>query len=78
MTNKKTSAFRAWLNAQPRKALTYKKSTGKGWRTEDFVRECWRRGLEVRIPTVNRWLQGSQPRTMAMNIVREKFPTVTF
>ncbi len=79
----KTKPFRAWLNEQPRNKLTYLKMKPddlvmKGWRTEDFIREAWERGLEVRIGTVNKWIEGSQPRVMALNDLREKFPTITF
>lgn len=83
----KVKPFRHWLNEQPRKTLTYRKGHNPsdllgeektGWRTEDFVREAWARGLELRIGTVNKWLEGSQPRVMAMQQLRETFPTITF
>lgn len=81
----KTKPFRHWLNEQPREELTYlgkqqpaHEGVKKGWRTEDFIREAWKRGLEVRIGTVNKWLEGSQPRVMALNDLREHFPTITF
>ena len=79
----KVKPFRAWLNEQDRGDLTYLPKNvsarlGKGWRTEDFVRECWERGLEVRIGTVNKWLENAQPRTMALNALQAVFPTIRF
>ena len=79
----KIKPFRHWLNEQSRGDLTYLPKTlatnlGKGWRAEDFMREAWKRGLEVRYGTMNKWIEGAQPRTMALNALREVFPTIQF
>lgn len=74
--------FRAWLDEQPKSGLTYtdefKKSASKGWTTEDFCRESWKRGLDVRIGTMFKWTSGSKPRPFIVQALRMEFPTITF
>lgn len=74
--------FRAWLDEQPRKKLTYTKHGTKndstGWTTEDFVRECWHRGLDVRIGTTNKWTSGSEPRPFILHELEKAFPEIKF
>lgn len=75
--------FRQWLDEQDRNALTYKGAlkgvnVAKGWTTEDFVRECWHRGIDVRIGTTFKWTSGSQPKPLALNALRREFPEIKF
>lgn len=74
--------FRAWLDEQPRKALTYKKDLPNrdalGWRNEDFVMEAIHRGLDIRWGTVLKWVTGTVPRYMSMTPLKETFPTIQF
>lgn len=76
------TAFRQWLDEQSRAALTYdpqvRNRDAKGWTTEDFVRECWHRDLDVRIGTVLKWTSGSQPRPFISRELRKSFPTIKF
>lgn len=76
--------FRGWLDEQPRKALTYapadeiRDRDKNGWTTEDFIRECWKRGLDVRIGTTNKWTSGSKPRPFFMHELEKAFPGIKF
>ncbi len=78
----KKTPFRAWLDEQSRAGLTYDDATrnrdGKGWTTEDFIREGWKRGLDVRIGTVLKWAQGSFPRPGFFHELKKAFPSITF
>ena len=78
----KKTEFRKWLDDQPRKSLTYKKDIERreanGWTTEDFVRESWHRGLDVRIGTTLKWASGTQPKAMALSLLRREFSGIKF
>lgn len=78
----KKRPLRDWLDTRGRSELTYSKNLvnreGTGWRTEDFIRECWHRGIDVRIGTVNKWLEGSHPKPLAASALRKEFPTIPF
>ncbi len=82
----KKTPFRAWLDEQKRSALTYigkdrqpaTDLTKNGWTTEDFIRESWKRGLDVRIGTVNKWTSGSQPRPGFWHEIAKAFPSIQF
>ena len=73
--------FQAWLDAQPRKGLTYSPNIpnrdGTGWHTQDFVMEAAHRGLPLSISTANKWCSGMKPRSLVRD-VRAKFKTVQF
>ncbi len=79
---KKKNPFLVWISEQPRKDLTYKKDIErreeKGWVLEDFIRESWERGVDVRMGTVNKWREGHKPRVIALHALREAFPTIQF
>lgn len=80
----KKTPFRGWLDAQPRKELTYapkgelRDPNGTGWTTEDFIRESWKRGLDVKIGTVNKWNSGSVPRPGFWHELRKAFDGIKF
>lgn len=82
-TKKKAkSEFRVWLDTQPRSSLSYcnnaQNPKGIGWRTEEFIREAWARGFDVRIPTVNKWISGARPRHLSVKSILEAFPEAKF
>lgn len=74
--------FREWLNEQPRKELTYRKDIenrdGVGWKTEDFIEEARKRGIDLRIGTAFKWASGSVPRWLTLNQLKKAFPTTRF
>lgn len=74
--------FREWLNAQPRKALTYRKEIenrdGVGWKTEDFIEESRKRAVDLRIGTAFKWASGTIPRWLALNQLKLAFPGIKF
>lgn len=78
----KKTPFRQWLDEQSRSALTYdtniRDREKQGWTTEDFIRESWKRGLDVRIGTVNKWTQGSVPRPGFWNEIAKAFKGIKF
>jgi hypothetical protein len=80
----KVKPFRHWLNEQPRNKLTYleKAKTSdlvdRGWTVQDFLRECWERKMDVRIGTVLKWQEGTQPRPGLLHELTKQFPTITF
>ncbi len=78
----KKTPFRNWLDEQSRSALTYdvniERRDEKGWTVENFVRECWERKMDVRIGTVMKWQQGSNPRPGFLHELRKAFHSITF
>lgn len=78
----KKTPFRAWLDEQSRSALTYDVNIEyrdrKVWTVENFIREGWVRGLDIRIGTVMKWQQGAAPRPGFLRELRKKFPSIRF
>lgn len=74
--------FRAWLDEQIKSDLTYdpalKLDHSKGWTYENFVREAWHRGLDVRIGTMMRWTSGAKPRPFMLHELKKHFKTIRF
>ena len=81
-TKKKQTPFKAWLNSQPRTALTYAKfiprQGAEGWTEEDFALEARQRGVPLSIWTVCALARKKDPQPMNGPRLREKFPGVPF
>lgn len=81
---KKKTAFRQWLNEQPRKDLTFDKDVeekdGLGWNVPEFVLEAHKRGIghRLRWGTVLGWARGNKPRELWLYEIREVFPKIRF
>lgn len=76
--------FRAWLDEQERKTLTYAKELpnkdGLGWTLPDFILEAHKRGISHNLHwgTAFSWARGSHPRELWHDEIREVFPTIRF
>jgi len=79
---KRKSAIRKWLDEQPRHDLTYEKQvsnkTTRGWTVDEFVKEAWIRGVDLRTGSVNNWIAGTKPGPLAVHAVRGIFPNIKF